>query len=435
MQNVLDFGAKGDGVTLDTAAIQAAIDAGGEVYIPKGVYITGTLYLKSHGGLHLEAGAVLKASHNREDYNADDFCPQNRVCKEEFVTGAHLIVAVGQQNVFIKGHGTIDGDSHYWMPADHSKIMPSNPERIGQMIYLCECDRVQITDVEICWAPYWHLFLHGCQDVTIRGLYIHGETHQFTNDGIDIDCCRRVTVSDCIIETGDDAITLRGNDEPLLRKLPCEDVVVSNCVLTSFSDYGIRIGVGHGVIRNCQFSNLRIRNTHSGIGVTACYSAFGTAVGTQIENISFQNVQIEAFRPLEMRLVSGEGIELQPPCYVKNFRFEGVDFTGALENLVIGYENGEMKDISFRNCRFINDGTFNMIQENQLRARAMPDGEADAFIYWTKFHPGFDSTICPFAVHLIRSENISFSDITVERPAHIGREYDISAQMSTYNWD
>ena len=115
MQNVLDFGAKGDGKTLDTAAIQAAINAGGEVYFPKGTYISGTLYLKSGGGLNLAAGAVLRASHDRADYNADDFCEQNSICGQEIGTGAHLIVAVEQENIFIKGEGIIDGDSHYWM--------------------------------------------------------------------------------------------------------------------------------------------------------------------------------------------------------------------------------------------------------------------------------------------------------------------------------
>ena len=72
MNNVLDFGAEGDGKTLDTKAIQAAIDAGGTVYFPKGEYLTGTLFLKSNGGLHLEDGAVIKASTNKADYNESD---------------------------------------------------------------------------------------------------------------------------------------------------------------------------------------------------------------------------------------------------------------------------------------------------------------------------------------------------------------------------
>ena len=83
MRNIRDYGAVGDGIRLDTKAIQTAIDAGGMVYLPAGTYRTGTLYLKSNGGLHLAPGAVLVASHHRQDYNADDFCPQNRVYREE----------------------------------------------------------------------------------------------------------------------------------------------------------------------------------------------------------------------------------------------------------------------------------------------------------------------------------------------------------------
>lgn len=81
MQNVKDFGAAGDGRAIDTAAIQRAIDAGGTVYIPDGVYVIGTLYLKSNGGLYLSSGAKLVASHNREDYNTEDYCPQNQILK------------------------------------------------------------------------------------------------------------------------------------------------------------------------------------------------------------------------------------------------------------------------------------------------------------------------------------------------------------------
>ena len=73
MRNVKDYGAKGDGITKDTGAIQKAIDEGGIVCFPPGIYLTGTLYLKSNGGLHLETGAVLLASPDSEDYNQDDF--------------------------------------------------------------------------------------------------------------------------------------------------------------------------------------------------------------------------------------------------------------------------------------------------------------------------------------------------------------------------
>ena len=110
MNNVRDFGAKGDGTTLDTEAIQKAIDAGGMVYFPPGIYLSGTLYLKSDGGLDLSPGAHLLASPDRKDYNADDFCEQNRVFASEQVSGAHFIVAVEQHNITIRGGGRIDGN-------------------------------------------------------------------------------------------------------------------------------------------------------------------------------------------------------------------------------------------------------------------------------------------------------------------------------------
>src|SRR5574344_1109100 len=105
MNDVRSFGAVGDGLHNDTAAIQRAIDAGGTVHFPPGTYVTGTLYLKSNGGLHLAAGAVIRASHDHKDYNKDDFCPQNGIFVAEEVTGAHLITAVGQENVSITGEG------------------------------------------------------------------------------------------------------------------------------------------------------------------------------------------------------------------------------------------------------------------------------------------------------------------------------------------
>ena len=83
MNNVLDFGARGDGIAKDTAPVQAALDAGGIVFFPPGTYLCGTLYLRSNGGLELSPGAVLLACPDREDYNADDFCPQNRGAGQE----------------------------------------------------------------------------------------------------------------------------------------------------------------------------------------------------------------------------------------------------------------------------------------------------------------------------------------------------------------
>ena len=92
MNNVRDFGAVGDGIAKDTSAIQRALDAGGVAYLPPGTYLSGTLYLRSCGGLELAPGAVLLASPDPADYDENP-CPQNRVFASEKVSGAHLVVA------------------------------------------------------------------------------------------------------------------------------------------------------------------------------------------------------------------------------------------------------------------------------------------------------------------------------------------------------
>lgn len=341
MNNVLDFGAKGDGKTLDTAAIQAAVDAGGIVYFPAGVYRSGTIYLKSNGGLYLAPGATITASHDKGDYNADDFCPQNEVFSEEWVTGAHLIVAVEQENVTIEGEGTIDGQGNYWMNENNvysewdGFTYKPNPERPAQMLYFCECKNVRVKDVNIVNAPYWHLFFHGCEGVACRGLTIRGDRPRWTNDGIDVDCSENVVISDCVIDVGDDALTLRANKKVLRRRDCTKNVTVTNCVLRSHNDYGIRIGVGAGVIRDCVLSDSIVEGYHyGGIAVQSVWSD-ATKYGTTIENILFNNLIIKSPHPLEL-FVSRSKKELPNECGVKNLRFNNLSILSKGESIIRG---------------------------------------------------------------------------------------------------
>jgi len=360
MRNIKDFGAVGDGITLDTKAIQRAIDMGGEVYIPQGTYLTGTLYLKSNGGLNFAPGAVLKASHNREDYNALDFCPQNIDCPAESMVGTHLITAVEQENIFIKGYGIIDGDSHFWVNDsriqdycgfyDHPDITANRP---GQMIFFAECKNINISEVTLLHSPFWHLFLHGCENVHINSINIKGERKQWVNDGIDLDCCKNVTVSDCIIDTGDDAITLRANGKRLVkREGVCENIVVQNCILTSYLDYGIRIGVGEGIIKNCRFSNIIVRDTLMGIGITCRFNPRNDG-GTTVENLHFSDFNIEAHSPFNIRLSNRIAHPpLKTPCHIKNISFNNFNSECDRMSYILGFENGKISDIKFNNCSF-----------------------------------------------------------------------------------
>ena len=351
MNNVRDFGAAGDGRTKDTAAVQKAIDAGGMVCFPPGTYLCGTLYLKSHGGLHLEAGATLLASPDREDYNADDFCVQNSHSEKEQASGAHFIIALEQENVVIEGPGRIDGNrqAFFYVPEDRSEIRPEQITwRPGQMIYICECRNVRVRNAELYNATYWTCFLHGCDNVQVTGLRIYNHRNTRNGDGLDIDCCRYVTVSDCIIDSGDDCITLRGNDTKLKTRRACEFITVTNCVLRTRCN-SLRLGVGGGIIRNALFSNCVIHDGNTGILLCSKYTP---EKGVLLENIQFENIRVDAKLPIAV-LINAWGNKHGPAIQpIRDISFRHIRGESCSSIRVIGFSGGDIRDISFSDVVF-----------------------------------------------------------------------------------
>ncbi len=318
--DVRDFGTVGDGRHKDTQAIQSTINAcsasgGGVVRIASGTYLSGTLYLADNIELRIECGAMIIASPERCDYNADDKYPENTAFAKEHVSGAHLIVAYKTINTSITGHGTIDGNSKVFVDicsedATHSYRWKESSFiqrgwRPGQMIFFCKCRNVTVRDVTLLNAPYWTLFFFGCETVKASALTITNPAMTREGDGIDIDCCRGAVVSDCIIRTGDDCITLRGNCGLLGEDKPCEDVVVTNCVLSTPCN-AFRIGVGDGIVRNCVISNIVIDEARTGINIVCNYMGLFPH-GVRIENISISNVVMNVVMPANIDC--GEGTD------------------------------------------------------------------------------------------------------------------------------
>lgn len=359
MRNIKDYGAIGDGITLNTQAIQRAIDDGGMVYIPTGVYKTGTLYLKSNGGLHLEAGAVLLASHDYNDYNEWDFCQQNWKSDEENANGKHLIVAVEQENVFIEGQGTIKGEGHFWINEKMTRPGWPDPKNIdydineknvrpSQMLFICECKNVKVSGVTLLDAPYWHLFLYGCEDVVVNGLTIKGDRPRWTNDGIDIDACSGVTVSDCVIDVGDDGITLRAAGYNFKhRPNICERVTISNCVIHSHRDNAIRIGVGDGLIRNCTLTCLDLEAPNLAGFEISCRWSGSTPAITSIENIICSDIHIRARKAFNLISAFGRA-KVTKECFIRRIVFKNIMLSQSEISQIRARKDAPIENVIFK---------------------------------------------------------------------------------------
>lgn len=357
MGSVKDFGAIGDGVTLDTSAVQRAIDAGGVVGFPPGTYRCGTLYLRDDCALDLAPGAVLLASSDRADYNADDFSPDNHVYTQECVSGAHFIVAENRHNITIRGGGRIDGNrgGFYKLPKEQVCSYETIAWRPGQMIFLLHCHNITISDVEFTNSPYWNCFLYDCRDVQIRGLRITNPMHTPNGDGLDLDCCRRVTVSDCIIETGDDCIALRACRDFGASEAVCENICISNCLLTTVCN-AVRIGVGDGVIRNVLMNNCCITGSRTGLCMALQYFA-GSSL--QIEDCEFTNLRIEAERPFSIHS-NAWGRSLGPVRRrIENLHFSGIRGTVNAGCLIDANAMGDICDLTFDDVVLVQKGKTN----------------------------------------------------------------------------
>ena len=357
--DVRDFGAKGDGVTKDTEAIQMAIDkatagGGGTVELPAGTYVSGTIWLKDNVDFHLCAGATLLGSPDKEDYNRPDAFAQNFTNSFETNSGAHLVLCVEQKNVTLRGPGKINGNGPHFVLDKDGKRFPRNAVtysgiewRPGQMLYFAESENVRIEDVELLDSPYWTCLVSGCTRVKIRGVYVKNHPLTHNGDGIDLDCSQYVSISDCHIDSSDDCITLRGAGRNLKKPQDMAFVTVSNCILRNRTCNAFRIGVGDKDIHDAVFSNVIVENARTAVMIGNGYASIRnqrTVRGTGVWNMRFNNLYVKHARELCLVVAQFSG-----GATTENIHFSNVHGSVDKESHVWGNAKFPFKNITFSN--------------------------------------------------------------------------------------
>jgi polygalacturonase len=210
MINIKDCGAVGDGITLDTRAIQSAIDscaqAGGTVLIPAGKFVSGAIFLRNHVTLHLEAGAVLLGSEQPNDYPMIHARWEGR----EQETHAPLIGGSGLKNVAVVGRGTIDGRGAVWWKMHREKTLDMPRPRL---ISFSDCSDVLIEGITAINSPSWTVNPVRCENVTVDKVTIINPADSPNTDGINPDSCRNVHIANCHVDVGDDCVTIKSGIE------------------------------------------------------------------------------------------------------------------------------------------------------------------------------------------------------------------------------
>ena len=366
--NVRDYGASGIKADNARAAIQAAIDAcaaagGGMVYFPPGEYTSTTVHLRSRVRVYIEAGATVYSSKDRAGF--DKYA---------------LFYAEDAQNITLEGRGTVHGQAEYeWRLHDiHDwyiypnqllakkagiPLMRSFPaaNTYGNLVLFIHCQDVHISGLSFIDSPTWTMHIFGCDRVVIDAVYVSTSLKAGVwADGIDPDGCRDVRISNCTIETGDDALVFySGHSYGPAR--PCENITVTNCRLSSASSALKFCDDNENAIRNVAIENCVITGSNRGI-------AFMVFDGGILENVVISNVTVEC-RPFDW-FWWGDGDPIhfnciqrgeidpnvaktqQPPAgVIRNVLLRNVIARGTGPNRIHGHIDSPLQNITLENVR------------------------------------------------------------------------------------
>jgi len=343
--DVRDCGAKADGRTLCTSSIQKAIDqcsqdGGGTVYLAPGTFLSGTIYLKSDVVLKLDVGCTLLGSKDLKDYP-----PTVQAFRSytDNYTDKSLIYAEKAERIAIIGRGTIDGQGASFKGP--YKVRPYT-------IRFIECRNVTVEDITLRNSPMWMQHYMACDDVRISGITVTSRVNH-NNDGINIDSCHRVVISDCNISSGDDAIVLKSTSARI-----CRDVTVSNCVVSSRCN-GLKMGTeSNGGFKNIVMTGCAIYDTRLA-GIALEIVDGGIMDRVIVSNITMDRIGAPIFLRLGNRArpfkkdMEKPGIGAMRNITISNIEATGAGLTGCA---IAGLPQAAIENVTLSNLRLSFEG-------------------------------------------------------------------------------
>jgi len=290
--NVRDFGAKGDGMTFDTLAIQKALNAceaaGGMVEFPPGIYLCQPLKLYSKTILKLDPAATLRASTNQADFmkapgdwlkaRGNDFLP--------LISGKDLT------DIRLTGGGIIDGGGAAWWPAAENarRIRPGYTLPRPNLISLERCTGVQLDNLMLQNSPKYHFVPADCDNVLISNVTILAPEHAANTDAID-PSGHHILITHCTLDVGDDNVAIKAGKRGAGRDFESENITITEC--TILHGHGISIGSETaGGVRNVTVKNCTFRDTENGLRIKS-----DTRRGGLVEDIVYENITMTNVNP------------------------------------------------------------------------------------------------------------------------------------------
>ena len=370
LYNVRDYGAKGDGIVLDTKAIQAAVDVAadnyGTVVFPLGTYLSGTIYLKNNVSIEITKGATILGSPNLADYPLNT--PEIIFWGKEWAQFA-LFFAEKKSNINIYGGGTINGQGEkFKVPT----VLKGNPNRYRErpyVFYFVECNNLKINDLQLRNSAFWMQHYLACKNVRLSNLNIYNHSNR-NNDMVDIDGCSDVIISNCIGDTDDDGITLKSTSGRITK-----DIVISDCVVSSHCN-AIKMGTeSHGGFKNITINNCVIKPSLTDFIFSGKKEGSGGLLleivdGGSMDGINVSNIVVNGTStPLFIKL--GNRARKYDPAMqtpeigeIKNISISNFTANGGgkFSSSISGLPNHPVKNILLSNIRINSIGGFSSIQ-------------------------------------------------------------------------